>query len=49
MLINIFQKQRGICALASTNADKSLVYQAIPVIIKGFVLVISSTIALMED
>lgn len=49
VLIDITQKQRDVCALASTNAGKSLVYQAIPVITGGSVLVISPTIALMED
>lgn len=49
VLIDISQKQRDVCALASTNAGKSLVYQAILVITGGSVLVISPTIALMED
>ena len=49
VLIDICQKKRDICALASTNAGKSLVYQAIPIITGGSVLVISPTIALMED
>ncbi len=49
VLIDITQKKRDVCALASTNAGKSLVYQAVPVITGGSILVISPTIALMED
>lgn len=49
VLIDICQKKRNVCALASTNAGKNLVYQAISVITGESVLVISPTIALMED
>ena len=43
------QKKKDICVIASTNTGKSLVYQAIPVVTRGSVLVISLTIILMED
>lgn len=49
VVADITQKKRDVCALASTNAGKSLVYQAIPIVTGGSVLVISPTIALMED
>ena len=49
MLIYITKKKRNICALVSTNAGKSLVYQAISVITRGSILVISPTITLIED
>ena len=49
VLVDITHKKRDVCAIASTNAGKSLVYQAIPVVTGGSVLVISPTIALMED
>ena len=49
VLIDICQKKRDVCALASTNAGKSLVYQTIPIITGGSVLVISPTIAHIED
>ena len=49
VLIDITEKKRNICAIASTNAGKSLIYQVILVITGGSILVISPTIALMED
>ncbi len=49
MLIDITQNKRDVCAITNINAGKSLVYQAIPIITRGFVLVISSIITLMED
>lgn len=49
VLVDITQKKRDVCAIASTNTSKSLVYQAIPVVTGGSVLVVSLTIALMED
>lgn len=42
-------KKKDIYIIVSTNAGKSLVYQVILVVIKDFVLVISPTIALIED
>ncbi len=48
-MVDITLKKRDMCAIASTNAGKSLIYQAIPVVTGGFVLVISPTIAFMED
>ncbi len=49
VLVNITHKKSDVCIIASTNTGKSLVYQAIPVVTGGLVLVISPTIALMED
>ena len=49
VLVDITQKKREICAITSINAGKSLVYQAILVMTGVSVLVISPTIALMED
>ncbi len=49
VMVDITHKKRDVCAIASTNAGKCLVYQAIPVVTGGSVLVISLTIALMED
>lgn len=49
VLIDITLKKRDICAIASTNAGRSLVYQAILVVIGVFVLIISPTITLIED
>lgn len=49
VVVNITRRNRDVCAIAGTNAGKSLVYQSILVITGGFVLVISPTIALMED
>lgn len=48
-VIDITKRKRDVCAIAGTNAGKSLVYQSIPVVTGGSVLVISPTIALMED
>lgn len=49
VLVDITLKKRDVCAIASTNASKNLVYQAIPIVTRGFILVISPTITLMED
>lgn len=49
VVVDITLKKRDMGAIASTNAGKSLVYQAIPVVTRGSVIVISPTIALMED
>lgn len=49
VVVDITKQNRDVCAIAGTNAGKSLVYQSIPVITGGSVLVISPTIALMED
>lgn len=35
VLVDIVMKKRDVCAIASTNAGKSLVYQAIPVVIRS--------------
>lgn len=48
VLVDITLKKRDVCAIASTNAGKRLVYQAIPVVTRGSVVVISPTIALMK-
>ncbi len=49
VLVDITLKKRDVCTIASTNAGKSLVYQAILIVMGGLVLVISPTIALIED
>lgn len=49
ILVDITVKKKDICAITSYNASKSLVYQVILVVTGGSVLVISPTIALMED
>lgn len=49
LLIDICKQKRDVCVLAGTNAGKSLTYQAVPVVTNGIVLVISPTIALMDD
>lgn len=49
VLVDITKKKRDACAIVSTNSGKSLVYQAIPVVIGGFVLVVLLTIALMKN
>ena len=38
-----------MCVLAGTNAGKSLAYQGVPIVTGDTVLVISLTIALMDD
>ncbi len=49
VLVDITLKKRDVYAIASTNASKNLVYQAISVVMGGLVLVILTTITLMED
>lgn len=49
VVLDITKYKRDVCAIAETNAGKSLVYQSIPVITGGSVLVILPAIALMED
>lgn len=49
IVVDITLKKRDVYGIASTNADKNLVYQAIPVITEGFVLVILPTITLIEN
>ena len=49
VVIDITKRKRVVCAIAGTNAGKSLVYQSIPVVTGGSVLVIPPMIALMED
>ena len=49
IVIDITKHKTDVCAIAGTNAGKSLVHQSVPVITGGSVLVISPTIALMED
>ena len=48
-VVDITKRKRDVCAIAGTNSGKNLVYQSIPVVTKASVLVISPTIALMED
>ncbi len=47
-VIDITKRQKDVCAIAGTSTGKNLVYQSIPVITRGFILVISPTIAFME-
>ncbi len=49
VLVDITYDKKAICVIASANAGKSLVYQAIPVVTRSLVLVILPIIALMED
>ena len=49
VLVDIVHKKRDIYTIANTNASKSLVYQAIPVVTGGLILVISPTITFIED
>ncbi len=48
-IMDINKRKRDVCAIAGISVGKSLVYQSIPVVIGGSVLVILPTIALMED
>ncbi len=48
-IMDITKHKRHVCTIAGTGAGKSLVYQLIPVVTGGCVLVISPTIAFMED
>lgn len=47
--MDIIKCKKHVYAIANTSADKSLVYQSLPVIIKGLVFIILSIIALMKD
>lgn len=47
--MNITKCKKDVYAIADTNADKSFVYQLILIVTGGSVLLISLTIALMED
>ncbi len=47
--MDITKCKSDVCAIAGTNAGKSLVYQSIPIVTGGSVLVILPTIALIED
>lgn len=49
MIRDITVLKRNVCATAGTSAGKSLVYQAIPALTSGAVLVVFPTIALMHD
>lgn len=49
VLIDITHNKRDVYVIASTNIGMSLVYQAIPIVTRGLVFVISSIIAPMED
>ena len=49
VVIDIAQHKKDVFIIAGTNAGKSLTYQSIPEVTGGIVLVISPTIALMED
>lgn len=47
--MNITKYKKDIYTVASINANKSLIYQSIPVVTKEFIFVISPTITLIED
>lgn len=48
--IIVITKHKGdVCTIANTKVGKSFIYQLIPVITRGFKLVILSIIALIED
>ena len=49
MVVDIAQHKKDVFVIAGSNAGKSLTYQSIPKVTGGIVLVISLTIALMED
>lgn len=49
MVVDITQAKKDVVVIAGTCAGKSLPYQSIPIITGGIVLVVSPTIALMED
>ena len=49
MVADITQAKKDIVVIAGTSASKSLLYQCIPIITGGIVLVVLPTIALMED
>lgn len=46
-IIDITKHKKDICAIVGTNADKSLVYQTLPMVTRGSVLVILPTITLL--
>lgn len=48
-LIDITKCKKDVCAIAGTKASKSLVYQLIPVVTRGSVLVIVPIITYMKD
>ncbi len=48
-IMDITKRKRDVCTIAGTSAGKNFVYQSIPVVIGGSVLVISPTIAFIED
>ena len=48
-VVDITKRKRDVCAIAGTNSGKNLVYQSIPVITEGSVLVILPAITLMVD
>lgn len=48
-IVDLIYQKKDIFVIAGTNAGKSLTYQAILEVIRGIILVISLTIALMED
>ncbi len=48
-VMDITKRKRDVCAIASTSANKSLVYQSILIITGGSVLVILPTITFIED
>lgn len=49
VVADITQAKKDVVVIAGTSAGKSFPYQSIPIITGGIVLVVSPTIALMED
>ena len=48
-IIDITKRKKDVCTIANTNASKSFVYQLIPIVTGGSVLVILPIIALIKD
>lgn len=49
ILVDITYKKKDVCAIVSINISKSLIYEVIPVVMKGLILVILSIIAFIKD
>lgn len=48
-MIDIIVKKKNVYTIISTNISKNLVYQVIPIIVEGFILVILFIITLIEN
>ena len=49
MVADITKLKRDVVVIADSSAGKSLLYQLIPLITRGIILIILPTITLMED